>query len=102
MRYPPCLSQCWCWQYGLAICTLLQDISLWFCIIVLVFFVHDMMCSFGIVKDLKVRRHIISLMRSATWIVHRGSVSTQGVLKANFWAISNPYPYGTPKKARVM
>ena len=31
-----------------------------------------------------------------------GSVGAQGVHKATFWAISNPYSCGTPKKAGVM
>ena len=31
-----------------------------------------------------------------------GSVGAHGVRRATFWAISDPYPYGTPKKAAVM
>ena len=33
---------------------------------------------------------------------NRGSVGVQGMRRATFWAVSNPYPCGTPKKAAVM
>ena len=41
-------------------------------------------------------RPISHLQNEKLSLSQGGSVSAQGVRKATFWAISNPYPFGTP------